>query len=126
MAEYERPKWNGGFAQARKMVTDMMEDCSDAALVERLAEAIVEAFDDGVAAEHCAALEPPYRAKHLAYLLWDYGIGIAPLDKMKARTIAIARGELKPEPNEPKLWFCSVEALVAQLKRLTGTAQSPT
>ena len=38
-------------------------------------------------------------------------IGIAPYEDMKARTMAIARGELKPGPDEPKLWFTSIESL---------------
>jgi predicted transcriptional regulator len=29
---------------------------------------------------------------------------------MKARTIAIARGELRPSPDDPKVWFTSVES----------------
>ena len=129
-----RPKWNGGFEAARRIAWDILGDCpvpkenefDNKALVHRIAEALVEAFDDGVAAEHCAALEPPYREKLLAQLLWHYGIGIATLDEMKTRTTAIARGELKPKPNEPKLWFSSIEALVEALKRLTSEAQSPT
>ena len=42
-------------------------------------------------------------------------IGIAPYEKMKARTMAIARGELKPGPNEPKLWFTSIDSLARVL-----------
>lgn len=38
-------------------------------------------------------------------------IGIAPYAAMKARTMAIARGELKPPPGAPKLWFTSIESL---------------
>ena len=34
---------------------------------------------------------------------------------MKARAMAIARGELKPKPNEPKLWFTSIESLARVL-----------
>ena len=37
-------------------------------------------------------------------------IGIAPYDEMKARTMAIARGELKPKRGEPKVWFTSMES----------------
>jgi len=37
-------------------------------------------------------------------------IGIAPRSYLKARTIAIARGE-RPLPDEPKHWVSSVEAL---------------
>jgi predicted transcriptional regulator len=42
-------------------------------------------------------------------------IGIASLDQMKSRTIAIARGEHKPGPNEPKVWFTSMESLAQVL-----------
>lgn len=42
-------------------------------------------------------------------------IGIAPYEEMKARTMAIARGELKPKQNEPKLWFTSIESLARVL-----------
>jgi predicted transcriptional regulator len=42
-------------------------------------------------------------------------IGIAPYEEMKARTTAIARGELKPKANEPKLWFTSIESLARVL-----------
>jgi predicted transcriptional regulator len=38
-------------------------------------------------------------------------IGIASHEEMKARTMAIARGELKPGPEEPKLWFTSMESI---------------
>lgn len=37
-------------------------------------------------------------------------IGIASYDGFKARTVAIARGELKPDANEPKVWFPSTES----------------
>ncbi|WP_208430466.1 transcriptional regulator [Methyloceanibacter sp. wino2] len=42
-------------------------------------------------------------------------IGIASREQMKARTIAIARGEHKPGPNEPKVWFTSMESLAQVL-----------
>ena len=38
-------------------------------------------------------------------------IGIATPGDMRARTIAIARGELKSSPDDPKIWFPSIEAL---------------
>ena len=37
-------------------------------------------------------------------------IGIASYEEMKARTMAIARGELRPSPDEPKVWFTSTES----------------
>ena len=53
----------------------------------------------------------------LTQLLREHGIGIASLEEMKARTIAIARGEFEPEPDEPKLWFISIESMVECLWR---------
>ena len=37
-------------------------------------------------------------------------VGIASYEQMKARTIAIARGEYWPAANEPKVWFTSAES----------------
>ena len=42
-------------------------------------------------------------------------IGIASREQMKARTVAIARGELRPGPNDPKIWFTSLESLAQVL-----------
>jgi predicted transcriptional regulator len=42
-------------------------------------------------------------------------IGIASYEEMKARTLSIARGELKPKPADPKVWFPSTESLVRVL-----------
>ncbi len=42
-------------------------------------------------------------------------IGIASRDAIKARTLAIARGQYKPGPNEPKVWFTSMESLAQVL-----------
>ncbi len=42
-------------------------------------------------------------------------IGIASYEDMKTRTMAIARGELKPGADEPKLWFTSIESLARVL-----------
>jgi predicted transcriptional regulator len=42
-------------------------------------------------------------------------IGIASYEEMKARTLAIARGELKPKVTDPKVWFPSAESLVRVL-----------
>ncbi len=44
-------------------------------------------------------------------------IGIAEYDQMKARTIAIARGEYKPAKSEPKVWFTSVESFAKVLSQ---------
>lgn len=37
-------------------------------------------------------------------------IGIVTPEEYKKRTMAIARGELKPGPGDPKLWFTSIES----------------
>ena len=42
-------------------------------------------------------------------------IGIASHEDMKARTLAIARGELKPKATDPKVWFPSTESLIRVL-----------
>jgi predicted transcriptional regulator len=42
-------------------------------------------------------------------------IGIASYEDMKARTLAIARGELKPKATDPKVWFPSTESLIRVL-----------
>jgi predicted transcriptional regulator len=42
-------------------------------------------------------------------------VGIASYEDMKARTMAIARGELRPKPCDPKLWFTSPESVAKLL-----------
>ena len=42
-------------------------------------------------------------------------VGIASVEQYKARTMAIARGEYVPAPNEPKVWFQSLETLAQVL-----------
>ena len=42
-------------------------------------------------------------------------IGIADYDRMKARTMAIARGEHKPGRGEPAVWFTSIESFAKVL-----------
>ena len=42
-------------------------------------------------------------------------IGIAGYDRMKARTMAIARGEHKPVKDEPMVWFTSIESFAKVL-----------
>jgi len=42
-------------------------------------------------------------------------IGIASYEEIKERMMAIARGELKPGDDEPKLWFTSIESLARVL-----------
>lgn len=42
-------------------------------------------------------------------------IGIASYEEMKARTLAIARGELEPKPGDPQVWFPSPESFAKVL-----------
>ncbi len=42
-------------------------------------------------------------------------VGIASYEDMKARTLAIARGELRPKPGDPKVWFTSPESFAKLL-----------
>ena len=42
-------------------------------------------------------------------------IGIASRAQMKARTLAVARGEYKRAADEPKVWFTSMESLAQVL-----------
>lgn len=73
-------------------------------------------------------------------------VGIMPYREMKARTLAIARRQYKPRPDEPKVWFSSLKSLagvlseqnqallqairehnpesIAELERITGRAAS--
>ena len=38
-------------------------------------------------------------------------IGIAPEERIRERVLAIARGEIKPKPSDPKIWFTSMRSL---------------
>jgi len=114
MAMSEKSKWDGGFEAARRIADEILEDYLGSSnvndgLAERIAEALVVAFDNGVLAEHneCSFTK----------VLREHGIGIATLDEMQERMIAAAKGELKLHPDEPKLWFPSIEAMVEALKR---------
>lgn len=42
-------------------------------------------------------------------------VGIASYEDMKARTLAIAKGELQPKPGDPKVWFTSPESFARLL-----------
>ena len=42
-------------------------------------------------------------------------IGIMPQDKIRERIYAIAKGEYKPKPSEPKIWFTSMKSLAEVL-----------
>ncbi len=38
-------------------------------------------------------------------------IGVMPQEQIRARAIAIAKGEYKREPGEPKIWFTSMKSV---------------
>ncbi len=42
-------------------------------------------------------------------------IGIMPQEKIRERMLAIAKGEYKPTPDEPKVWFTSMKSLAEVL-----------
>ena len=42
-------------------------------------------------------------------------IGIAAQDEMRERILAIAKGDLKIDPSDPKIWFVSNESLTEAL-----------
>ena len=42
-------------------------------------------------------------------------VGIADYEEMKARTMRVARGEEKPAPGDPKVWFTSTESFAKVL-----------
>ena len=42
-------------------------------------------------------------------------VGIASYTDMKARTLAVARGERRVAPGEPKVWFTSTESFAKVL-----------
>lgn len=42
-------------------------------------------------------------------------IGILPQDKIRERVLSIARGEHKPKPGEPTIWFTSMRSLAEVL-----------
>lgn len=42
-------------------------------------------------------------------------IGIMSQKEIRERTLAIARGEYKPKPDEPKIWFTSIRSLAEVL-----------
>lgn len=42
-------------------------------------------------------------------------IGIMPQEKIRERMLKIAKGELKPKHNEPKVWFTSMRSLAEVL-----------
>lgn len=112
-----KPKWNS-FEAARRTAMIIVGDHSDDPnmLIEKIAEALSNAWDDGALNTKDLYQKPRFRRKLLIELLRDHGIGIMSLEDLKAQTLAVARGELKLPPDEPKLSFSSIEAMVACLK----------
>jgi len=43
------------------------------------------------------------------------GVGVMPQEQIRARAIAIAKGEYKPKPGEPKIWFSSMKSVAEVL-----------
>ncbi len=42
-------------------------------------------------------------------------IGVMPQEKIRARAIAIAKGEYRPKAGEPKIWFTSMKSVAEVL-----------
>ena len=42
-------------------------------------------------------------------------IGVMPQDQIRKRMIAIAKGEYKPKPGEPKIWFTPMRSVAEVL-----------
>jgi predicted transcriptional regulator len=42
-------------------------------------------------------------------------IGIMPQETIRERIYAVAKGEYKPKPSEPKIWFTSMKSLAEVL-----------
>ena len=42
-------------------------------------------------------------------------IGVMPQEQIRARMIAIANGEYKPKPGDPKIWFTSMKSVAEVL-----------
>ena len=42
-------------------------------------------------------------------------IGVMSQEQIRARTLAIAKGEYKPKPGEPKIWFSSMKSVAEVL-----------
>jgi len=42
-------------------------------------------------------------------------VGVMPKEQIRARAIAIVKGEYKPKPREPKIWFTSMKSVAEVL-----------
>ena len=40
-----------------------------------------------------------------------FKVGIAPQEEIRERMLAIAKGEFKPKPSDPRIWFTSRRSL---------------
>ena len=40
-----------------------------------------------------------------------FKVGIASQEKIRERMLAIAKGEFKPKPSDPRIWFTSMRSL---------------
>ena len=40
-----------------------------------------------------------------------FKVGIAPQEEIRERMLAIAKGEFKPKPSDPRIWFTSMRSL---------------
>jgi len=89
-------------------------ECEGIPFNVKAAEILRQTWDERVRFE-CALIREKYEL--LIERLWEHGIGIASLDEIKAYTIAIAKGDIKPDEGEPKLWFSSIEAMVEALQK---------
>jgi predicted transcriptional regulator len=47
-------------------------------------------------------------------------IGISPQENIRERMLAIARGEYKPKPGEPRIWFTPMQSLAEVLSDENG------
>ncbi len=43
-------------------------------------------------------------------------VGIASQEEIRERMLAIAKGEFKPKPSDPKIWFTSMRSLLPALQ----------
>lgn len=114
----DRPKHNS-YEAMRQIAIRLVGDHSDDPnmLIEKIAEALSNTWDEGARNTKDLHQKPRFRRKLLIELLREHGIGIISLEDFKAQTLAVARGQLRLPPDEPKLSFSSIEAMVACLKK---------
>src|SRR5438128_2119112 len=75
--------------------------------------------------ENLQCTEEPNMYFHCTTGKWRENRGVASYAEMKARTMAVARGERRVAPSEPKVWFTSTESFATVLSagevRITGS-----